>query len=52
MLLLLLLLDTNSVVQHHTSICSIPARGTIVDGEFFSTVPNLNFDICMISTRD
>ena len=29
---------------------SIPGEGPIVD-EFFPTVPGLNFDMCMISTR-
>ena len=30
---------------------SIPAEGTVVDDELFSTVPGLNFYMCMISTR-
>ena len=32
-------------------VCFIPARGPIVHELFLSTVPGLNFDMCMISTR-
>ena len=33
----------------HKTTC---AGGPIVDDEFFSTVSALNFDVCMISTRN
>ena len=35
----------------NSRIGSIPAGGPIVDDEFHSTIPGLNFDMCMISTR-
>ena len=37
--------------RQHRSVGSIPARGPIVDDDFFSNVLGLNFDMCMISTR-
>ena len=37
--------------RHPKDVGSIPAGGRIVDDELFSTVPGLNFDMCMISNR-
>ena len=37
--------------RHRKGVGSIPAGGPIVD-DVFSTVPGLNFDMCMISTRN
>ena len=37
--------------RHGNGVGSIPAGRAIVDGELFSTVPGLNFYMCMISTR-
>ena len=37
----------NALHLHRKAMGSIPARGPIV-GEFFSTVPGLIFDMCMI----
>ena len=36
--------------EKYKGVGLIPARGSIVDHEDFSTVPGLNFNICMIST--
>ena len=33
--------------RHHKGVGSIPAGGPIVD-EFFSTVPGLNLDMCIM----
>ncbi len=43
-------LVVRAVHRHRTGVGSIPAGGPIVD-EFFPTVPSLNFDMCIISTR-
>ena len=37
--------------RHRKDLGLIPAGGPIVDDELFSNVPDLNFDVCMISTR-
>ena len=43
-------LVVRAVHWHRTGVGLIPAGGPIVD-EFFSTVPDKNFDLCIISTR-
>ena len=53
-----LILEQESRIQSPGSVerlinsILIPAGGHVVDDEFFSTVPGLNFDMCMICTRD
>ena len=44
-------LMVKAVHQHPNGVDSIPAAGPILN-EFFQTVPGLNFDMSMISTRD
>ena len=38
-------------VMFLSSSVSIPAGGSLVHDVFFSTLPGVNFDMCMISTR-
>ena len=45
------MLNTFCRVMFLSSSSSIPAGGAIVHDVFFSTVPGVNFDMCMISAR-
>ena len=38
--------------RHCKGAGSIPAGGSIVDDEFFSTVHSFSFDMCMTSNQD